>query len=110
MPFSRPRRPAQMPGDAAYAPDALMMGPGRSWDAEVRWSWVDIRISGEWRPGRLVRWRLHQGSTCWVALVRWGSGAEDFGWYMFDPNTIRVAPARQPADRLDRAVSPERRS
>jgi len=69
-----------------------MSGPGRSWDAEPRWRWVEIRLGGEWRPGRVERWRLHQGSTCWVALVRWGPETLSWGWYLYSPDTVRQGP------------------
>ncbi|MGK4586150.1 hypothetical protein [Kitasatospora sp. HPMI-4] len=92
VPFSRPHRPDLLPGDAVYAPRDLMSGPGRSWDAEPRWRWVEIRIAGEWRPGRVERWRLHQGSTRWVALVRWGDGLLDWGWYLYSSATIHPVP------------------
>ncbi|MFJ9448032.1 hypothetical protein ACIRRH_40330 [Kitasatospora sp. NPDC101235] len=44
----------------------------------------------------MERWRLHQGSTTWVALVRGGPGFDDWAWYLHHPHTIRQAP--EPAD------------
>ncbi|MFF2751353.1 hypothetical protein ACFVVA_38190 [Kitasatospora sp. NPDC058048] len=98
VPFSRshPGHPEHRPGDAERAPRALMSGPGRCWDTEPRWRWVEIRLGGRWRPGRIESWRLHQGSTAWVALVRWGAGFDDWGWYLHHPDTIRQTP--QPTD------------
>jgi len=92
VPFSRRPHPDHQPGDAVRAPRELMSGPGRSWDAEPRWRWVEIRLGGEWRPGRVERWRLHQGSTCWVALVRWGPETLSWGWYLYSPDTVRQGP------------------
>ncbi|MGW2255751.1 hypothetical protein ACWCXH_37220 [Kitasatospora sp. NPDC001660] len=87
------RHPEHRPGDAVRAPRGLMSGPGRSWGAEPRWRWVQIRIGGRWRPGRLECWRLHQGSTTWVALVRWSPDPDAWGWYLHHPDTIRQCPA-----------------
>ncbi|WP_206743466.1 hypothetical protein, partial [Kitasatospora sp. MBT63] len=61
--------------DAVPAPGELLVGPGRSWVAEECWRRVEIRVGGCWRPGRVERWRLRQGVTDWVALIRWGRGA-----------------------------------
>ncbi|MFI6448539.1 hypothetical protein [Kitasatospora sp. NPDC050543] len=94
--FSRRQHPDYVPGDAVRAPRELMSGPGRSWDAEPRWRWVEIRIGGKWRPGQVERWRLHQGSTAWVALVRWGPETLSWGWYLYSADTVRQAP--RPAD------------
>ncbi|MET8630286.1 hypothetical protein ABZW30_42380 [Kitasatospora sp. NPDC004669] len=104
VPFSRPHgHPDHRPGDAERAPRALMSGPGRSWDTEPRWRWVQIRLGGQWRPGRVERWRLHHGSTTWVALVRWGPGPDAWGWYLHHPHAIRQAP--EPADFHDGPAS-----
>ncbi|WP_327075658.1 hypothetical protein OG196_43985 (plasmid) [Kitasatospora purpeofusca] len=92
VPFSQPRHPDHHTGDAVRAPRELMSGPGRYWNAEPRWRWVQIRIAGRWRPGRVERWRLHHGSTHWVALVRWGPDTLDWSWYLYDPATIRQVP------------------
>ncbi len=92
VPFSRPHRPDLRPGDVAYAPRELMSGPGRSWDAEPRWRWARIRLGGRWRPVVVERWRLHQGSTRWAALVRWDQGPTDWAWILYEPATVRRAP------------------
>ncbi|WP_354637763.1 hypothetical protein [Kitasatospora camelliae] len=86
-PCLQPRRSEG--GDAVPAPAALLAGPGRTWVAEPRWRRVEIRIAGEWRPGRIERWRLRQGSMHWVARVRWGPGARDQGWYLYTPDALR---------------------
>ncbi|GAA2836691.1 hypothetical protein [Kitasatospora aburaviensis] len=100
-PFSRSPWPEPLPGDAVRAPQALMTGPGRIWEAEPRWQWVEIRVGGEWIPGRLERWRLHQGSREWVALVRYGTATLDWGWFLYDAATVRQTPrpARAPGPR-----------
>ncbi|MGW6917584.1 hypothetical protein ACWGB8_27685 [Kitasatospora sp. NPDC054939] len=58
-------------------------------DVEPRWPWVMTRIGGRWRPGRLTRWRLHQDSGQWIALVRYGPGVLDWGWFLHTPEVIR---------------------
>ncbi|MFE0463084.1 hypothetical protein ACFW1A_27900 [Kitasatospora sp. NPDC058965] len=102
--FFRPPHPCSpsRAGDAVAAPAELLSGPGRSWDAEPRWRWVEIRLGGEWRAGQVQRWRLHQGSVRWVALVRWGPRPLDRGWYLCSPDTVRQVPA--PAAAPDRAT------
>ncbi|MFD9124061.1 hypothetical protein [Kitasatospora sp. NPDC059571] len=97
VPLPRPHRPEPAPGDAVRAPRELMSGPGRSWDAEPRWSSVEIRIGGLWRPARLERWRIHQHHRQWVALVRWGPDTQDWGWFLYETQTLRQAPRRTPA-------------
>ncbi|GAA2984730.1 hypothetical protein GCM10010519_18960 [Streptomyces lactacystinicus] len=98
VPFSRshPSHPEYQPGDVERAPRTLMSGPGRCWTVEPRWRWVEIRLGGRWRPGRLELWRLHQGSTRWVALVRWSPEIDDWGWYLYDPRTVRQVPEPAP--------------
>ncbi|MGW3186145.1 hypothetical protein ACWDD9_43440 [Kitasatospora sp. NPDC001119] len=98
VPFSRshPGHPEYQHGDAERAPRALMSGPGRCWTTEPRWRWAEIRLGGRWRPCRIENWRLHQGSTTWVALVQWGPGFDDWGWYLHHRDTIRQTP--QPTD------------
>jgi hypothetical protein len=80
------------------APAELLSGPGRSWAAEPRWRRVEIRLGGRWRPAVLERWRLHQGSMRWVALVRWGTGRGERAWVLHEPATVRQAP--RPADAI----------
>jgi hypothetical protein len=53
---------------------------------------VEIRLAGHWRAGRVQRWRLHQGSLQWVALVRSGPDTLDWAWYLYSPDTIRQIP------------------
>ncbi|MFI9788526.1 hypothetical protein ACIHEI_34180 [Kitasatospora sp. NPDC051984] len=96
VPFSTPRHANPLPGDAVEAPASLMSGPGRSWQTEPRWRWVEIRLGGQWLPGRVERWRLHQGSPQWVALVRWGPDLLAWAWYLYDPETIRQVPEPAP--------------
>ncbi|MFE3875411.1 hypothetical protein ACFXPX_13545 [Kitasatospora sp. NPDC059146] len=96
LPFSRPSRPDPMPGDAERAPRELMSGPGRCWNVEPRWRWAEARLGGQWRLARVEQWRLHQGSTAWVALMRTGGGPDDWGWYVYSSRTVRRAPEPAP--------------
>ncbi|MET9611658.1 hypothetical protein [Kitasatospora indigofera] len=72
VPLSRPRpgRREPQPGDVVRAPRELLSGPGRTWAAEARWRRVEVRFGGRWRPAVVERWRLHHGSTRWIALLR----------------------------------------
>jgi hypothetical protein len=69
-----------------------MSGPGRTWDTEPRWRWVEIRVGGRWQPGQVERWHLCQGSTRWMALISWGPDGRVRGWYLYDPATVRRTP------------------
>ncbi|WP_354643958.1 hypothetical protein [Kitasatospora camelliae] len=91
IPFSRPRPAApSRPGDAVRASRELMTVPGHSRD-ERTWRLVHIRVGGEWRSGILTVWRRPPSSRVWVAHVRWGED-DQWGWFVFDPATIRPAP------------------
>ncbi|MCU7820664.1 hypothetical protein [Kitasatospora sp. DSM 101779] len=92
VPFSRAARPPTVPGDVVFAPQAMMSGPGPCRDVAPRWRWVQIRLGGGWRAAELTTWRRHHGSTAWVALVRWGCGAADWGWVLYDPAALQPAP------------------
>ncbi|MFI6449530.1 hypothetical protein [Kitasatospora sp. NPDC050543] len=94
VPFSRPHRAAAAPGDARRAPRELMTMPGMVHD-ERAWKLVWIRVGGAWRSGVLTVWRRPPNSTVWVAHVRWGEG-DHWGWFLYDPATIRPAPEPPP--------------
>ncbi|MET9615423.1 hypothetical protein [Kitasatospora indigofera] len=85
-------RPEPLPGDVVRAPLELLSGPGRSWAAEARWRRVEVRLGGRWRPAVVDRWRLHHGSTNWIALLRWGPGPGERAWVLYEPATVRQAP------------------
>ncbi|MCX4682721.1 hypothetical protein [Kitasatospora purpeofusca] len=96
VPFSRPVRPAPVPGDAERAPRELMTLPGASRDIR-RWRLVEIRLSGDWKPAMLTVWRRPPGSTVWVVHVRWDDDAtvpqgQPWGWFLFDERTVRPLP------------------
>ncbi|WP_406205188.1 hypothetical protein OH807_30400 [Kitasatospora sp. NBC_01560] len=96
VPFSRPVRPSEHPGDAERAPRELMTLPGASRDVR-RWRLVEIRLGGQWRPGMLTVWRRPPGSAVWVVHVQWGEGdngpgTERWGWFLYNQQTIRPAP------------------
>jgi hypothetical protein len=90
-PYSRHHHPAYIPGDAEQAPPERMAGPARCRDMVPRHPAVQIRIGGRWIPGRIERWRQHEGIPGWVVLVRWGTGIVDWAWYLYSPDTIRQA-------------------
>ncbi|MFI8085818.1 hypothetical protein ACIF6L_34140 [Kitasatospora sp. NPDC086009] len=100
VPFSRPVRSPERPGDAERAPRELMTLPGFYRD-ERRWRLVEIRLGGRWRPGLLTVWRRPPGSAVWVVHVTWGPegtgpGEEAWGWFLFDKDRIRPLP--EPTD------------
>ncbi|MFF3598021.1 hypothetical protein [Kitasatospora indigofera] len=92
VPLPRPGRPDRQPADAVRAPRELLSGPGRTWAAEARWRRVEVRLGGRWRPAVVERWRLHHGSTRWIALLRWGPGTQERDWVFYEPATVRQAP------------------
>ncbi|MFD5083094.1 hypothetical protein ACFWOG_10690 [Kitasatospora sp. NPDC058406] len=101
VPFSRPHRSPERPGDAVWAPRELMTLPGTSRDVR-RWRLVEIRLGGRWRPGLLTVWRLPPGSAGWVVHVRWDDDAtasegQAWGWFLYDEETVRPLP--EPGDR-----------
>ncbi|MGA5704562.1 hypothetical protein [Peterkaempfera bronchialis] len=78
-------------GDAVPAPARLLTGPGRSWTAEARWTRAQIRVGGRWRPARIERWRLRQGSLRWSARITWQTddGRAVTGWYLCERTGVR---------------------
>ncbi|MET9615376.1 hypothetical protein [Kitasatospora indigofera] len=94
VPLSRPcpGRPELPAGDVVRAPLELLSGPGRTWAAEARWRRVEVRLGGRWRPAVVERWRLHHGSTRWIALLRWGPGPLERDWVLYEPATVRQTP------------------
>ncbi|MGV9267599.1 hypothetical protein ACWDRR_23405 [Kitasatospora sp. NPDC003701] len=92
VPFSRPVRSAESPGDAERAPRELMSLPGHYRD-ERRWRLVEIRLGGRWCPGMLTVWRRPPGSGVWVVHVTWGpESTGEWGWFLFDGDRIRPLP------------------
>ncbi|WP_190215537.1 hypothetical protein [Kitasatospora indigofera] len=76
--------------DARLLPDIALAGlPDHG---PPLWRIVEVRVGGRWRPAVVERWRLHHGSTRWIALLRWGSGPQERGWVLYDPATVRQAP------------------
>ncbi|MER6394963.1 hypothetical protein ABT263_02730 [Kitasatospora sp. NPDC001603] len=99
VPFSRPVRPPERPGDAERAPRELMTLPGASRDVR-RWRLVEIRLGGEWRPGMLTVWRRPPGAACWVVHVRWAPDTDSpqpWGWFLYTEETVRPLPEPQDA-------------
>jgi hypothetical protein len=86
VPFSRPRYSPEQPGDAARAPEELLLQPGPFRDDRT-WRLVWIRTGGQWRSGILTVWRQPPNSRIWLAHIRWGEDLQ-WGWFIYDPATI----------------------
>ncbi|MFD9591974.1 hypothetical protein ACFWA9_04345 [Kitasatospora sp. NPDC059973] len=100
VPFSRPVRSPERPGDAERAPRELMTLPGPSRDVR-RWRLVEIRLGGRWRLALLTVWRRPPGSGVWVVHVRWApdtdSVVQPWGWFLYTEDTVRPLPEPQDA-------------
>lgn len=81
-----------MPRDAQPIPAP----PRSSVRVEPQASRIQIRIAGVWRPGHIQRWSRLPDST-WAAWLCWQPDPEHptlawrWGWYAYDPETIRPA-------------------